>query len=219
MLHFFFGKVRKDMKDKGACRRLSGPHHFRVAISCEKSGARDLYLENCVRVAYSLAEIKATREPICRLNAIVPTPASSPYPFVQIFVEMNRDTSNMSDSSRSPSPASDVSAQDSVTTANTDFEHAAGLRHFLLLSDKCKSIQELDSALRALPLRPRSHEYLILALHCTRGAGHGAGSAVTITRCLEEFGRAVGSEKIFDKWFMGPAGNLSSIFYFFSIRA
>lgn len=113
----------------------------------------------------------------------------------------------MSDCSRSTSPVSDISAQDSVSTANTDFEQGIGSRHFLLLSGKCKSMQELDSALRALPLQSRSNEYLILALNCTRGLAQTSGQPVTIQQCLEEFGKVVGHEKAFDKWFTGLTGD------------
>ena len=112
----------------------------------------------------------------------------------------------MSDCSRSTSPVSDISAQDSVSTANTDLEQVVGSRHFLLFSDKCNSVKELDAALRALPLRSRSNEYLVLALNCTRGLAQGSGQPVSIPKCLEEFGKVVGCEKAFDKWFFGPAG-------------
>ncbi len=199
------------------CIFLEGPEGYRAGrLVIWVSGRRlvreighpvTLYLEKYVRVAYSLAEIKGAARSPCRLNAIVATPTSVSESHTHIPVEMSDDNSNMSDCSRSPSPLSDVSAQDSVSTANTDFEQAVGLCHFLLLSNKCKSEQELDSALKDLPLRSRPNEYLILALNCARGSGQGVGEAITISQCLEEFGKVVGNEKAFDKWFTGPIGD------------
>lgn len=111
------------------------------------------------------------------------------------------DHLSLSESSRSASPFSELSTQDSVSSAQTDVDNADGASHLLVLSPPCQSPCEFESFLRDLPLQSRQKQYLIIGLVGNESKDSAAAIGIrSLKEYLQEFAVSLGKDKSFESW-------------------